>query len=144
MATYQAQNKSTIARAFSRFRKEEEKIISEGVVRLAKAGLDFLLEAHENYPKPLLHPGETDTLGYAVAHNGVIVNSAAHVGGDTGDMPGSAKEEAERLLAGTVGWVIMVLSDMENWYRWDLEMDFLQYSADEIRSNFYNYFKPVR
>lgn len=144
MAKYQTQNKRIIERAFSRFRKEEEDILREGAIRIGKAGLDFLLEAHENFQEQLLHPEETDTLGYAVAYNGGIVDSAAHIGGDTGDLPGSAKEEAERLLSGTKGWMIIVLSDMDNWYRWDWEEDFLMYSSDEIKANFNKYFKPIR
>ena len=144
MAGYQDRNKAVIAKAFARFRKEEEIILREGAIRLAKAGLDFLLEAHDDYPRPLLHPEETDTLGYAVAYNGVIVDSAAHIGGESEDLPGSAKEEAERLLSGTRGWRIIVLSDMENWYRWDLETGFLMYSADEIKANFHQFFKPIR
>lgn len=144
MAGYQDRNKVIIDRAFSRLAESEGVILREGAVRAAKAGLDFLLEAHDNYPRPLLHPGETDTLGYAVAYNGSIVSSAAHIGGENEDLPGSAKEEAERLLFGTRGWRIIVLSDMENWYRWDLEIDFLMYSADEIREDFHKFFKPVR
>lgn len=143
MATYQAQNKRVISQAFSRFRKEDERIIEEGMIRVAKAGLDFLIEAHEHHPYAHRHPEEVDTMAYAIAHNGAIVASQGY-NGNGDDLPGNAQEAAERLLAGSIGWTAIVLSDMEGWYRVDWEWGFLQYSSDEIKENFNKYFKPIR
>ena len=84
-------------------------------------------------------------MGYAIAHNGVIVESAGYNGGGyDDDMPGLAHEEAERLLAGTKGWAVIIISDMDKfWYNEGWEIDFLHYSADEVAENFHNYFKPI-
>lgn len=143
MAKYQTQNKNTIARAFLRFRKEEESIIREGMARVAKAGMDYLVQAHEQFQSGLHHPDEDDTMAYAVAHDGVVVESGAYNGGG-GDIPGDAKNKAIELLSGSKGWTAIIISDMEGWYRVDWEMGFLQSSADEIMEKFTRYFKPVR
>lgn len=142
MATYQAQNKSTIARAFSRFRKEEEDIIREGMVTVAEFGMQYLIQAHKQFQEGLHHPEEDDTIAYAVGYNGTVIETGAHSGGG-GDIPGDAMNKAAALLSGTQGWSAIILSDMEGWYRVDWEMGFLHSSADEIRDNFTKYFKPV-
>ena len=144
MAGYSAQNSRVIRKAFDRFRKEDEDIIRHGMLLVAKAGIDHLVEAHARKSEDLNHPQEEDTMGYAVAHNGTIVASFGYNGGGTDDMPGQAREEAERLLAGTTGWRAIILSDMEGWYNVDWEEGFLYISSEEIRNNFATYFKPIR
>lgn len=144
MAGYSARNKKTIERAFSKFRKEDEAIIRHGMLLVAKAGMDHLLEAHASMEEDLNHPQEVNTMGYAVAHNGKIVASFGYNGGGNDDLPGEAREEAERLLAGTTGWRAIILSDMEGWYRVDWEEGFLFSSSEEIKNNFNSYFKPIR
>lgn len=142
MAKYQAQNKRTIEQAFSRFRKEEEDIVREGMERVAKAGIAFLVEAHKQFREGLSHPHEDDTMAYAVAHDGIIVVSNSYFGGGD-EIPGDARSKAEGLLSGTKGWTAIILSDMEGWYRIDWEMGFLHSSAEDIRDNFTKYFKKV-
>lgn len=142
MASSESRNNKVIQNAFSRFLKNEESVTREGMCVLAKAGLDYLIDAHDFHAQLMMHTTENDTMGYAVAHNGTIVASGSHNGGDF-DLPGSAKEEAEALLSSTTGWVAIILSDMEGWYRVDYEEDFLFYAADEIRENFHTFFKPI-
>ena len=143
MAGYQSRNKGVIAKAFARLKKSEEETVFRGMIRLAQAGMSFLVEAHDNFRDGLHHPEEDDTMAYAVSHDGVIVESGSFRGGGD-DMPGDAMNKARRLLAGTSGWRAVILSEMEGWYRVDWEMDFLHVSADEVRSNFHRFFKPVR
>lgn len=142
MNKYQAKNENVIRNAFDRFSKNAENVIREGMRAMARAGLDYLIEAHILHDSIMLHTSETDTLGYAFGHDGLLIESGSHKGGDY-DLPGSAQEEAEAILSGTKGWVIIILSDMEGWYRVDYEMDFLGYSAETIRRNFKDFFKPV-
>ena len=142
MANYSAKNQKTIATAFARFQRTEEEIVRNGMIRLAQAGLAFLVEAHEQFQPGLYHPEEDDTLAYAVAEDGVIVESGSY-NGEGGDIPGDARNKAVKLLSGTRGWVAVILSEMEGWYRVDWEMDFLQLSADEVRANFHKFFKKV-
>ena len=144
MAGYSAKNKKTIERAFAKFRKEDEDIIRHGMLLVAKAGIDYLVEAHTRTGEDLNHPKESDSMGYAVAHNGMVIASYGYSGDESYNLPRQAREEAERLLAGTTGWRAIILSDMEGWYNVDWEEGFLSMSADEIKNNFTSYFKPIR
>lgn len=144
MGTLRQKNRSVISKAFSEFEKFEEKYIREGMVRLAKAGLDYLVEVHKAHAMFMYHPDEDNTMAYAVAHNGSIIASDAHNGGDSDDMPGTAQATAERLLSDTSGWVVLILSEMEGYYRFDLEEDFFFDVSFNAQSEFYSYFKPVR
>ena len=140
--SYLQQNSSTIDKAFARLRKSEEAIIREGMIRLAEAGLQYLIESHDSFGN-MHHTNETDTLAYAVAHDGAIVRGEyLNAWGD--DMPGNALQTATRLLSATKGWVAIILSDMEGWYRVDWEMHFLHYSEAQIKQNFHSFFKKIR
>jgi len=142
MASYQAQNKRTITRAFRRLSTSEETVVKEGMCRVARAGMDFLLEAHTQGHYDLHHPEEKDTLAYVVAHDGRIIKAEGHDGGDS-DLPGDALSKAKAIVSGSNGWVAIILSEMEGWYRVDWEMNFLRYSADHIRDHFADYFKRI-
>lgn len=143
MAGYRNSNSKVIQRAFTRFKESAEGIISKGIIALAQAGLAYLVEAHDNHRDGMSHTEEDNTIGYAVSYNGTVIESGSFKGGEA-DLPGDAEEEAKRLLAGSQGWVAIILSDMEGWYRADWEMDFLQYSADQVRANFHKFFKKVK
>lgn len=143
MTGYRTQNRNTITKSFRRLRNSEERTMREGMVKVAKAGMDYLLEAHDNHPIAHEHPEEENTMAYAVAHNGTIVESGNHHGSGSEDMPGNALSKAASLLSGTQGWTAVILSEMEGWYRADWEINFLQSSADEIRDKFYTYFHKV-
>lgn len=142
MAKFREQNRRTIQHAFLRFQGREEEIIREGMIRVAKAGIEYLIQAHDEFKSGLHHPEEDDTMAYAVAHNGRLIASGSYNGGGD-DIPGDARNKAIDLLSQTKGWSAIILSDMEGWYRVDWEMGFLQSSADDIRDNFIKHFKPV-
>lgn len=143
MAGYQSKNEKVIRNAFTRFRANVDRIIENGMRNLAQAGMAFLVDAHDSHRDNMMHTEEVDTLGYAVAHNGTIIESGSYKGGGD-DFPGDAMNKAKALLAGTSGWVAIILSEMEGWYRVDWEQDFLHYSADQVRQNFRKFFKPVK
>ena len=139
MAGYLAKNRAVIRSAFSRLRSESDATILAGMTRMTEAGLEYLLEAHDS---GMHHPNENDTLAAILAHDGQVVAKFPHEGSD--DFPGSASAEAARLLRGTSGWIVIILSDMVmQWYRVDYEIAFLTYSADEIKANFHSFFKPI-
>lgn len=139
MAGYKAKNKGVIRSAFSRLLSESDATILAGMTRIAEAGLEYLLDAHDS---GMHHPNENDTLAAVLAHDGQVVAKIPHEGSD--DLPESASTEAARLLRGTSGWIAIILSEMTlQWYRVDYEIDFLTYSADEIKANFQSFFKPI-
>ena len=144
MSRYEHQNRLVIQRSLARLRKSEEETILAGMCKVVEAGLEYLLEAHDMHSPLMRHQTETDTLGYALAHNGVIVKSGMHNGGDNLDLPGQAMADAQEILSTTNGWAAVILSDMRGWYNVNLEIDFLGYSADKVKENFHRYFKPVK
>ena len=142
MAGHEQRNRTVIEKAFARLRQRKESAIADGMYGLLNAALDYLHEAHEGW---MHHENESDTLGWALIHNGRILEAVSQSKGEWtphGDALGRLQE-----IAGSVpsnAWVGVVLSDMaNNWYRVDWEMEFLARSADEVRANFNQFFKPI-
>jgi hypothetical protein len=144
MAGYQAENKRVIEKAFRRLQTSQATNAREGMIRVAKEGMQYLLDIHSSEPDAWRHPSEDNTIAYAVAYNGAIVAAEHHNGDPNLRIKSSAMEEAMRLLSGTTGWVAIILSDMEEWYRADWEESFIRYSADRIRADFQRIFKTIR
>ena len=137
-----AQNDSVIKRAFEKFKSREYRIIEEGMIRLARMGLEYLIEEHNNFDMFEHHVLEENTLGWAVAYDGKLITSGCHHGSDT-DLPGDARAVAEAVAtAHSEGWVAIILSDMKGYYNESREMDFLIDTEFNIASEFSNYFKP--
>lgn len=145
-------NKKAIERGFSSFLKRTQDRIRIGMRNIAQAGLLFLVDAHElfNIQDGHNHLNEDDTLAWAVAYNGSIVD-AGDLEGMT-DLPAddderygviSATEEAKKALRGSSGWVGIIYSSMMGWYRWDWETDYLNYSAQMLASDFERIFKRL-
>ena len=88
-ASNQRKNASTIDYAFKRFKVNAEATILDGMEKLAHAALDYLIDAHNNHAMFMAHTTQTDTMAWALAHNGQVRRSGYHNGGD-GDLPGSA------------------------------------------------------
>lgn len=143
MSRYESKNRQVIQRSLDRLRESEERRALAAMCQIAEAGLQYLLDAHDAHSMFMAHTLETDTLCFAVAHNGTIVATGAHNGGE-GDLPGNAVGEATRILSGTSGWAAIILSDMKGWYRVDYETSFLFYSADMVKDNFRRLFKQVK
>ena len=145
MARYESRNKATIDKAFNRFINREEAIITDGMYGLLNAGLEYLHEAHDMHRPGMYHETENDTIGWALIHNGKILEVVSQSKGEWtphGDAVGRLQAIAAEVPLGA--WVGIILSDMaNNWYRVDYEMDFLGYSADEVREHFHEFFKPI-
>lgn len=138
-------NDSKITRAFDRLKASKDAVISSGLVRMMQYGLEALLEAHDLpiIGNNIYHHNELEkeTLGWMVFHDGAEVASGTQ---DRGEISGNILLELESEGAKTTGWVGYIMSEMTyDWYRVDYEMDFLQYSAEEVKSSFNRFFKPV-
>lgn len=135
-------NARKIDRAFSRLKASEAKIVRDGMIRLAKRGIEYLVDAHERHAQDMRHTTERDTLAWAVSHNGDVIASGSHYG-DGSDI-GNAKYMAESILSSTKGWVAVILSEMYGYYRADYEQDFLYETAFNTQAEFQTYFKKIR
>ena len=141
MANYESANNNVISKAFSRLKANEEEIVKKGMYGLLEAGLEYLNDAHEVW---MHHENEADTLGWALIHDGEILEIVSQVKGEPTPY-GNAIGRLQEIASGvTDGWVGIILSDMTNdWYRVDWEMGFLFQSADEVRNHFSEFFKPI-
>lgn len=142
-ASNQRKNASTIDYAFKRFKVNAEAAILDGMEKLAHAVLDYLIDEHNNHAMFMAHTTQTDTMAWALAHDGRVRRSGCHNGGD-GDLPGSAKAKAEAIAKQTHGWAVILLSDMEGWYREDYEMNFMVDAQFGIVENFHTFFRKAK
>lgn len=143
MHDYKNQNSKVINRAFSRFSKNVDEIIKQGMIEVAKAGLQFLVEAHNEHEPNMMHVERNNSMAYAISHNGVLVATESYNGGDY-DFPGRAMAMASTLAEKKKGWAAYILSEMDSWYRYDYEVGFLLASAKDVKTSFHKYFKPVK
>ena len=141
---YEAQNRVAIDRGFSWLKSVRDKVILDGMYGLLNAGLSYLEDAHEMHSPEMSHEHESDTLGWALVHDGTIIEAVSQSKGEFtphGDAIGRLRMIASE---SPTGWVGIIMSDMaNNWYRVDYEMDFLHYTQDEIRDNFDKFFKRI-
>lgn len=142
MTSLSQHNESVINQAFKRLTICEMNVIREGMIRLAKAGLAYLVEMHNMHELFMSHTTEKDTMAWAVGYNGLVIASGFYDGGDD-DMPGTADATAASIIEGTTGWVAVILSEMEGYYRVDYEEDFLTDTSFNTASEFQTYFKKV-
>lgn len=139
-------NDQVIKDALARFTAQKDAYIGEKLCELMQLGLEAVLEAHD---APIVggnifhhNLSEKDTLGWAVYHDGSKIGSGTQ---DRGSVKGSVQEMMDGLFGGTKGWIGVIMSEMTfDWYRVDYEVAFLNYSADQIKQNFHNIFKPIR
>lgn len=146
MPSFEQANERVIDNAVAKFKERANKALMDGMYGLMNAALDYLHEAHELYKPDMAHESESNTLGWALVYNGKVMEVVAQ---DKGPWTpkGDALGRLEMVVSGvrSTGWVGIVLSDMANdWYNIDLEMQFLNYSIDEVKTHFHDFFKPVR
>jgi hypothetical protein len=135
-----ADNKRAIYRGFLRLHTTMEKTASEGMRRVGKAALDLVVQAHREHDPGLMHLHEDNTLGYAVARDGVVYDSGKYSVNSEYD-PGFASETASDIASTTKGFVAVMLSDMgSSWYRDHMEIGFLFEARDEIRDKINDFF----
>ena len=139
----EARNRSVIEKAFARLQRSEEDVIRNGMYGLLNAGLHYLEEAHGLLHGGERHTEENNTLGWALVHDGNMLEVASH-SGEEWTPYGDALHKLEDIARQTKGWVGIILSDMANdWYRVDYEFDYLAYSADRVQEHFNDYFKRI-
>jgi hypothetical protein len=136
----QRKNKSAFKRGFESLRKYADGM-SEVVMRnMARDGLNALLYEHDTHESNMHHATEKNTLAYALAHNGVLVESGYHNGGED-DLPGDALENAIKLACEQSGWCAVILSDLNGgWYNVALEEDLLNAARGDIQDNWGGFF----
>ena len=139
---YKQANNRTIEYAFKRLMLTQKNVALDGMEKLANAALQYLIDAHDSHSMFMLHTTETNTLGWALACDGKVLRSGQHRG-DDGSLPGDAEEKAKAIAARTHGYAIILLSEMEGWYREDYEMDFMLDTQFGITENFMKFFKKV-
>lgn len=152
--SYRTTNKQTIQNAFKTFNLRNESYIQEGMIKMAQAGLDYLIEAHEieshwDEGGEFDHPNQSDTTAWAIAHNGSIVRAAYYDGDKGSGIQERALSPDAMVVASKVaaqcraGWAICITADMKGWYNEEWEKIFMNYSRDQIMQHFHDYFKPV-
>ena len=157
--SYRTTNKQTIERAFKTFSLQADSYIERGMRDIAVAGLEYLVEAHEMYEYGSgavdengntdrgfeFHIHEENTMAYAVAHNGKVISAGKYNGrGNDGDITGIAMEQASAIASASIGWVAIIYSEMDGWYKMEKEQDYQRYSRQQIIAHFHDYFKPVK
>lgn len=130
-ANYRTRNKSAIARGFRKLQKDAENTCGVFMRNVARDMLMQLLRFHDEHER-LHHVDEKNTLAYALAHNGTIIENGYHHGGED-DLPGQAMEIAQSIVSGAKGWVAVVVSEMQGWYNYADEEDMLHSTASEIQ-----------
>lgn len=140
------QNSLAIKRGLQRFRISKDEIIMKGMYALLDAALDYLQDAHAVLHEGAAwrHPNESNTLGWALVHNGAIIEAVSQSKGPI-TPHGDALASLERIASHVgEGWVGIVCSDMQNgWYRVDWEEDFLNYTVEMTAQTFMDYFTPI-
>lgn len=130
-ANYKVRNRNAIKRGFEWLGKYEAGICDVYMRNIARDMLTQLLRFHDENDE-LHHKEEKNTLAYALAHDGAVVESGFHNGSED-DLPGRALEIATGILSGTHGWVAVVVSELEGWYNIADEEDMLHSTASEIQ-----------
>lgn len=136
-ANYRLRNRNAIKRGFERLKKTADFTCRNVVVNMGRDGLIQLVDAHrlliDGHDGHHLHLIEENTLGYAVAHDGMIIESGYHNGSGIEPLPGEAMEMARTFLQGLHGWRAVILSDMK-WGHYDgHEEDMLNYAREVLR-----------
>lgn len=142
-ANYRVRNQNAIKRGFNKLLNYEQKM-SEAVMRnIVRDGLNKLIDAHEISVQLFGHShnwhlDETNTLGYALAHDGKIIESGYH---DGGGWRGGALGMAQDIVRQQKGWVAVILADMQMGHYHFItiphEEDMIHYAAEAIRDEFF-------
>lgn len=143
MGSADSGNISAIRRGMEKLRKNKDRVVELGMYNLLNAALDYLHDAHENFRADLRHENESNTLGWALVHNGQIVEAVSQSKGPLTPR-GDVLAKLQAIASGTTGWIGIVMSDVENgWYRLDWEADFLNYSRELTAQSFKECFQTV-
>ena len=133
---YKSRNANAIKRGFKNFGSYAAHMEDVVMRNMARDGLFALLREHNLHDEFLNHPQEKDTLAYALAHDGMIIESGYHNGKED-DLPGDALNQARQVASAHKGWCAVILSDMQyGWYSVVLEEDLLNAARGDIEDNY--------
>lgn len=145
---YKEDNIKKLDGGFSQLSLGKDARIERIMYDVLDKALDVLLEAHDDKDnkagKGMHHANESDTLGWALIHNGSVVEAVSQLRGKLTDA--SALNTLQELVkkCPKQGWCGIVCSDMVNgWYRVDWEIDFLNQSAESVISNMHKHFHKL-
>lgn len=149
VSTNQKQNNDKlIQKGFTSLLVTKDDHIERVMVEVLDEALDELKMCHYDHPIAHHHVEETDTLGWALVHNGNVVKAVAHDGGIV--TSASALRTLREIVSecSHIGWYGIVCSDVTNnryrvWYRLDWEMSFLNYTASYTEHNILQYLKKI-
>ena len=144
-STNQKQNNDKlIQKGFTSLLVTKDAHIERVMLEVLDEALDELKACHYDMPFDLHHTSETDTLGWALIHNGKVIKAVAHDGGIV--TAASAIRTLHKIVSegSHIGWYGILCSDVtNNWYRIDWEMDWMNYTASYTAHNIQQYLKKI-
>lgn len=144
-STNQKQNNDKlIQKGFTSLLATKDAHIERVMIEVLDEALDELKACHYDKLLDPRHTSETDTLGWALVHNGKVVKAVAHDGGSV--TSASAIKTLHKVVSegSHIGWYGVVCSDVtNNWYRIDWEMDWMNYTASYTEHNILQYLKKI-
>lgn len=142
MAKYKAQNDRRIDRGFDGLLSLSDKVAEVGMRKLLQACVDFSLEKHD--PEHPLHTILGDTYGWALLHDGKIVDIAVTEGEK---MVGDTAAQLQAMASGISdeGWTGILMAGMNHpsYYSVEYEQSILNQTIRITPTFFTRYFKPI-
>lgn len=145
---YARRNESVINRAFSRLRKNQDRIIQDGMHRIMKEAMEYAIASHDHHH--FGHRINDNSYGWAIVHDGKVkeiqTNGARHGRGDAEDQLREAARGVNRQ-----GWVGILLASMVMefnrrkpiYFEIDYEVGIFAMTTDRVEEWFKTYFKPI-
>ena len=149
MGKYDRQNEKAVKRGLNWLTDRRDAILRRGMVELLEEAASFAMHLHDQ--THFGHRIVADSHGWALVKDGKVellqVNDGNH---GEGNATRQLREAASKVPSN--GYVGIVLASMtaarENGrpiiFELEFEMDVMNITIDEIKSNFYDYFKPIR
>ena len=138
---YRLRNQNAIKRGFSHLATYANNTVRVVATNMAHDGLASLIEVHRlmigGHDGHHFHLIEENTLGYAVAHDGVVVETGYHHGSGNEPLPGEAVEMAKIITEGTIGWRVVIISDLL-WAHYDGHEEDMLNTARGVLSDKWN------
>lgn len=141
MATHVTENDKIIENAFSRLAATEDELITSGLRKMLKDGMNIALQLHD--AEHLHHIEMGDSYGWILWHNGDVVDMEVKAKHHTG----SSVEWQMRTIPAVVkeGWCGAIVAGMlpTHYFAYDYEIGILETTIDLVKENFHYYFKRV-
>lgn len=134
-------NNRVVEKAISRLSRSKHNRLIEGLKGLLEDAVFFILEQHEVDGRRA-HLETGDTYGWAVGHNGQLVDMKITVGPNP-STSFSVEDALQGMIRHTTGYVgiIMAGMDPEKWFILDYEIAYQEITKDMIAAEFYRFFQ---